>query len=53
MFKINKLDLFRKPNFIALEIYFIFGTKFHFWNEGIGTCFNIEYVLLGGYCSFS
>ena len=50
-------------NFIALEIYIIFGTKFS-WNEGIGTCFNVECVLLGrnllgdnclvvtaGYCS--
>ena len=33
-------------NFIALGIYFIFGTKFS-WNEGIDTCFNVEYVLLG------
>ena len=34
------------PNFIALGIYFIFGTKFS-WNEVIDTCFNVEYVLLG------
>ena len=34
------------PNFIALAIYFIFGTKFT-WNEGIDTCFNVEGVLLG------
>ena len=34
------------PNFIVLGIYFIFGTKF-FWNEGIYTCFNVEFVLLG------
>ena len=34
------------PNFIALRIYFIFGTKFS-WNEGIDTCFNVECVLLG------
>ena len=34
------------PNFIALGIYFIFGTKF---NEGIETCFNVECVFLGGY----
>ena len=34
------------PNFIALGKYFIFGTKFS-WNEGIGTCFNVECVLLG------
>ena len=33
-------------NFIALGIYFIFGTKFS-RNEGIDTCFNVEYVLLG------
>ena len=33
------------PNFIALEIYFLFGTKFS-WNEGIGTCFNVECALL-------
>ena len=37
------------PNFIALEIYFIFGTKFS-WNEGIDTCFNVEFVLFG--CNF-
>ena len=44
------------PNFIALGIYLVFGTKFS-WNEGIDTCFNVEYVLLGcdfdflgGYC---
>ena len=34
------------PNFIALDIYFIFGTKFS-WSEVIDTCFNVEYVLLG------
>ena len=33
-------------NFIALGIYFIFGTKFS-WNEGIDTCFNVECELLG------
>ena len=33
------------PNFIVLEIYFTFGTKFS-WNEVIDTCFNVEYVLL-------
>ena len=42
---INELDLLWVPNFIALGIYFIFGTKF-FWNEGIDTCFNVECVLL-------
>ena len=45
-FMINKLDLLWLPNFIALEIYFIFGTTFS-WNEGIDTCFNVECVLLG------
>ena len=34
------------PNFIALGIYFVFGTKFS-WNEAIDTCFNVECVLLG------
>ena len=34
------------PNFIALGIYFIFGTKFS-CNEWIDTCFNVECVLLG------
>ena len=29
-----------------MGIYFIFGTKSS-WNEGIGTCFNVECVLLG------
>ena len=43
---INELDLLWLPNFIALGIYFIFGTKFS-WNEGIDTCFNVECVLLG------
>ena len=34
------------PNFTALRIYFIAGTKFS-WNEGTDTCFNVECVLLG------
>ena len=34
------------PNFIALGIYVIFGTKFS-WNKGMGTCFNGECALLG------
>ena len=34
------------PNFIAIGIYFLFGTKFS-WNEETDTCFNIECVLLG------
>ena len=53
---INQLDLLWLSNFIALGIYFIFGTEFS-WNEGFDTCFNVEYVLLGrnfdflgGYC---
>ena len=40
----------------SIGICFIFGTKFS-WNEGIDTCFNVKYVLLGrnfdildGYC---
>ena len=33
------------PNFIALAIYFLFGTKFS-WNEGIDICFNVECVIL-------
>ena len=48
------------PNFTALRIYFLFGTKFS-RNEGIDTCFDAEYVftlrlfwfswwLLVGYC---
>ena len=43
---INELNLLWVPNFMALEIYFIFGTKFS-WNEVIDTCFNVEYVSLG------
>ena len=34
------------PNFIAIGIYFLFGTKFS-WNKETDTCFNIECVLLG------
>ena len=58
MLMINELDLFWLANFMVMEIYFIFGTKFS-WNEGIDTCFNMKCVLLGrnfdflaGYCSF-
>ena len=43
------------PNFIAIGIYFLFGTKFS-WNEETDTCFNVEcmlldrnYDFLGGY----
>ena len=58
IFMINVLKLFWVPNFIALGVYFIFRTKFT-WNETIGICFNVEYVLLdrnfdfvGGYCTW-
>ena len=44
-------------DFIALVIYLIIGTNIS-WNEGIDTCFNVQFVLLGrnldflgGYCS--
>ena len=37
VFTVNKLDLLWVSNFIALGIYFIFGTKFS-WNEGIEKC---------------
>ena len=43
---INELDLLWVLSFIALGIYFIFGTKFS-WNVEIDTCFNVEFVLLG------
>ena len=43
---INELHLPRVPNFIALGIYILSGTKF-FWNEENDTCFNVECVLLG------
>ena len=46
IFKIYELDLLWVPHFIALGLYFIFGTKFS-WNKGIDTCFNVECVLLG------
>ena len=36
------------PNFIALGIYFLFGTTFS-WNEETDTC-NVKFVLLG--CNF-
>ena len=57
LFMVNERELLWVPNFTALRIYFVFGTKFS-WNEGIDTCFNVECVLLccnfgflGGYCS--
>ena len=34
------------PNFIAIGIYFLFGTKSS-WNDETDTCFNVECVLLG------
>ena len=43
---INELHLPRVPNFIALGIYFLSGTKF-FWNEENDTCFSVECLLLG------
>ena len=46
IFKINRLDLLWVLNFIALGIYFTFGTKF-FGNEGIDTWFNVDCLLLG------
>ena len=46
IFVINEFDLLWLPNFIALQIYFISGTKFSL-NEGIDTCFDVECVLLG------
>ena len=33
-------------SFIAIGIYFLFGTNFS-WNEETDTCFNAECVLLG------
>ena len=40
------------PNFIALGIFLIFGTKF-FSNKGTDICFNVEFVLLGRKFGFS
>ena len=45
IFMINELHLLSVPNFIALGIYFLCGTKFSS-NEETDTCFNLEYVLL-------
>ena len=54
---IDELYLLWVPNFVALGIHSIFGTKFS-WHEEIDTCFNVECVLLcrnfdflGGYWS--
>ena len=38
---IKNLDLLGVPQFIALETYFIFETKFS-WNEETDTFFNVE-----------
>ena len=46
---INELYLLWVLNFIALGIYFLFGTKFS-RKEETDTCFNVECVLLG--CKF-
>ena len=43
---INELGPLWVPKFIALGIYFLFGTKLS-WKEGIDICFNVECVLLG------
>ena len=67
IFTINELELLWVPNFIALGIYFIFGSKFS-WNEGIDSSLmsNVGYlaviliflvvtarylVVSAGYCS--
>ena len=47
IFKINELDLLWVPNFIAMRMYFIFGTKFS-WNKGIDTC---QIDLMSNVCS--
>ena len=49
IFMINELYLLWVLSFIALEIYYLFGTKFS-WKEETDTCFNVECVLLG--CKF-
>ena len=43
---INECDLLWVSNFLALGIYFLFGTEFS-WNEETDTCFNVKCVLLG------
>ena len=43
---ITEIHLLRVPNFIALAIYFLFGTKFS-CNEETDPCFNVECVLIG------
>ena len=46
IFMINEHQLLRVPNFIAIEIYFLYGTKFS-GNEETYTCFDVECMLLG------
>ena len=48
IYKINELDLLWVPNFISLEINFIFWTKFS-WNEEIDTflMLNVCYLVVG------
>ena len=46
IFMINELHLLWVTNFIAVGIYFLFGTKFS-WNVETDTCFNVECMLLG------
>ena len=46
IFMINELHLLWVTNFIAIGIYFLFGTKFS-WNVETDTCFNVECMLLG------
>ena len=48
IYKINELDLLWVPNFISLEINFIFWTKF-LWNEEIDTflMLNVCYLVVG------
>ena len=48
IYKINELDLLWVPNFISLEINFIFWTKFS-WNEEIDTFLMLDvcYLVVG------
>ena len=48
---INELDLLWMSNFVALEMYFFFGTKFS-WNEGIDICFDLNMCYLAGILIF-
>ena len=47
IYKINELDLLWVPNFISLEVTFIFWTKFS-WNEEIDTflMLNVCYLVV-------